>query len=358
MNPTVVVNLDAISFNASEIKKMCAQRGMEVDAVLKGVCGDPTIACAVIDGGITSFMDSRLKNIIRMRKAGITERIGLLRIPMMSELEMMIEYCDWALVSMPEVIRQIEEKCKIEGKDFEILLMTDLGDLREGVLPEQISETAEVIKQCKYVKCIGLGTNLGCFGGVLPSQENMGQLITLATELRTLLGAEKWLISAGGSQVYYDMAWPGPQTIPNGITHIRPGGALLRGMCQGNDIPGLRQDTMCIEAEFVEIAKKPSKPYGNIGVDAFGKVPSFEDRGDRLRAILALGRQDVVIEELEPICNGIEILGGSSDHMIVDIEDMVEKPELGDTEYFAFTRYGAMLQAFTSEFVDRDYIRD
>lgn len=358
MYPEIVVNLDAISFNSSEISRVCAARGVAVDAVLKGVCGDPAIAGAVMDGGISSFMDSRMKNIIRMREAGIKARMGLLRIPMASELDLMLEYCDWALVSMPRIIELIDQKCGESGKTFEVLLMADLGDLREGILAEQIPEAAEVLKKCKYVTCTGLGTNLGCFGGVLPSKDKMEELISLANDLRAYLNAEKWLISAGGSQIFHDMTLSGTEVIPEGITHIRPGGVLLRGMCQQSEVPGLRSDTMHIAAEYIEIIVKPSKPFGNIGVDAFGKIRRFDDRGNRRRAIVALGRQDVVIEDLKPQRQGIEILGASSDHMILDVEMLPEAPRPGEAEKFNFTRYGGMLQAFTSGFAEKRYIRD
>lgn len=358
MHPEIFVNLDAISFNSSEILRTCAARGVAVDAVLKGVCGDPAIARAVMEGGIASFMDSRMKNIVRMKASGISARMGLLRIPMISELDLMLEHCDWALVSMPRTIRLIDQKCRNSGKKFEVLLMADLGDLREGILPGQIPEAAEALKECKGVTCIGLGTNLGCFGGVLPSREKMEELISLANELRAYLNAEKWLISAGGTQVFHNMTLFGTEVIPEGITHIRPGGALLRGMSQQNEIQGLRKDTMNIAAEYIEIITKPSKPSGDIDVDAFGKIPYFDDRGKRKRAIVALGRQDVVIEDLKPLRGGIEILGGSSDHMILDVEALREAPELGEIETFSFVRYGGMLQAFTSEFVGKRYIRD
>ena len=356
--PAVYVNLDAISSNSMEILRYCRARGVHVDAVLKGVCGDPVIARAVIEGGIESFMDSRMRNIVRMKRAGIDARMGLLRIPTLGELDLMLSHCDWALVSMPEMIAAIEEKCREAKKSFEIVLMTDIGDLREGILPEHIPQAAEILARCSYVTCVGLGTNLGCFGGILPSVENMVQLIALAEQLRSYLEPERWLVSAGGSQVYYDMVRYGEERIPIGITHIRPGGVLLRGRCMDNDVPTLRQDTMRLDAEYCEIAVKPSKPYGNIGTDAFGNVPCFLDRGPRTRGIVALGRQDALIEDLEPLRAGVEILGASSDHMILDLENLVEKPRLGDTESFTFRRYGAMLQVFTSEYTEKIYVRD
>ena len=93
-------------------------------------------------------------------------------------------------------------------------------------------------------------------------------------------------------------------------------------------------------------------PIGDTGQDAFGNEPEFEDRGIRKRAILNLGRQDVVIEGLEPIDPGIIVLGGSSDHAILDVSDAHTPLKLGDEVAF-YPGYGATLAAATSEYVKK-----
>ena len=96
-------------------------------------------------------------------------------------------------------------------------------------------------------------------------------------------------------------------------------------------------------------------PTGKIGKDAFGNTPVFEDKGIRLRAILAIGRQDVDPENLIPLVDGMEILGGSSDHLLVDVTDTKEKHYIGEKISFGL-KYGAILRLMTSEYVEKSTV--
>jgi len=355
-NPHLRINLDAITYNASMVRKICTARGIWADSVVKCVCGDIQISNAIIEGGIHSLMDSRMKNIVRLRGDGIKCPLGLLRIPMLSELSSVVSYADWSLISMPETINELEKICSLEKKEFKVLLMIDIGDLREGIWPDRIYETADVFRKCKWISCIGAGTNFGCFGGVMPSEKNLSMLVKFAMELRRDLGKEEWLISGGGTNLFYPMVNGEIKTV--GINHLRIGGAMLRGKCGTEDIKGLRQDTVFLSAEYVEIEKKPSQPIGHIGIDAFGKVPHFEDRGMRYRGVAALGKQDVIPEDITPLVEGISVLGASSDHLVLDVEEASPRPKVGDNLIFSFRGYGGMLQAFNSDYVERHYVRD
>ena len=93
-----------------------------------------------------------------------------------------------------------------------------------------------------------------------------------------------------------------------------------------------------------------------IGQDAFGGTPTFVDRGVRMRAICNLGRQDVVVDGIEPEDPGIIVLGGSSDHLILDVEDARNPVKLGDEITF-YPGYGALLALSTSPYVQKVVIK-
>ncbi len=355
-NPHLTINLDAITYNASKVREICHARGIRADSVVKCVCGDIKIAEAILEGGIYSLMDSRMKNIAAFRKAGIKAPLGLLRIPMLSELTEMLSYADWSLISMAETIIELEKLCASRKREFDVLLMTDIGDLREGIWPDRIGEMADLFRKCVWVRCVGAGTNLGCFGGVMPSEENLKMLVRISSELERTIERKDWLTSGGGTNLFYAML--NSDITPPEINHLRIGGALLRGQCGTDVIKELRQDAFILTAEYVEIARKPSKPVGPIGTDAFGKVPHFEDRGMRYRAIAAVGKQDVIPEDLTPLTRGVTVLGASSDHLVLDIDDADPRPEMGERLDFSFRRYGGLLQAFNSDYIERVYVRD
>ncbi len=353
MNPRLWINLEAIRHNASAAVHISERRGIYIDSVVKGVCADLRVVKAILEGGISSLMDSRLQNLQKLRAGSIGCRLGLLRIPMLSEIQALVETADWCLVSMKEAVLALEESCKRLGKNFEVLLMIDLGDLREGVWPHRIGEFIQLFRSLKRVRCTGVGTNLGCFGGVLPSKENMDHLVRLGLQVKEELRADRWYISPGGTRILFDIL--NSDFIPPEINHLRVGGGLLRGMCGKETLSGFRQDTMRLEAELIEVYSKPTIPIGEIARDAFGNIPHFEDLGVRKRGIVAIGRQDVTPFDLEPLEEGVKILGASSDHLVLDIHDSKRCPGIGETVPFGFARYGAVLFAFNSDYVEKIY---
>ena len=93
----------------------------------------------------------------------------------------------------------------------------------------------------------------------------------------------------------------------------------------------LHQQTFILKAQVIEIKDKPSYPIGESCIDAFGHLPVYTDRGIRKRAILAVGRQDFGMhDKLIPLLDGVEIIGSSSDHLIIDTENCKEKINVGD----------------------------
>ncbi len=139
--------------------------------------------------------------------------------------------------------------------------------------------------------------------------------------------------------------------MPEGVTNLRIGESILLGTdtAHGGPLAGLRQDVFTLEAKLVEVQRKPSRPVGESSINAFGEKVDFEDKGDMIRGICAIGRQDVDID-------GVEILGGSSDHLLVDLTRCPDA-RVGDKLTFA-PSYGALLRLYTSPFVDRVYFSE
>jgi predicted amino acid racemase len=206
----------------------------------------------------------------------------------------------------------------------------------------------------KGVRLDGIGANFGCFGGVMPEYDNLHILVELAKKIKSIYGIDLTIISGGNSFTYTTMV---EGQCPKEINHFRLGDILLTGYDTRlmEMVPGAEEDAIVLLCEIVEILDKPSKPIGRIEKDAFGNIPYFEDRGIRKRAIFAVGRQDIRIEEVFPLEKGMEILGASSDHMIVDVTDHKGDLKVGSIVPFRLT-YGALLAAFTSEYVEKTFI--
>ena len=352
--PRTVIFRERILENTRRIVGLCRRFNVSVTGVTKGICAHPRIVSAMLEGGCSRLADSRIENIARLRDCAPAVPLLLLRIPMPSEIPLVVAGADCCVVSMNETIYLIQRECERMRRDFPVMLMFDLGDLREGFWPDETESVAHTLLECPRVRPTAVGTNFGCFGGTVPSAEALRQLLDIRDRLQALVNSPVEIVS-GGSTSSLELLERG--ILPEGITDLRIGEGILLGsdVTRMRRIPYLSGTTMILEAEIVEVRRKPSVPLGEIAYDAFGHIPCFEDRGSRLRAIAAVGKQDVDIEGLDPIDHGVAILGASSDHLILDVDDMTVPPSIGETVRFAL-RYSAMLDLATSPYVPLDIL--
>ena len=179
----------------------------------------------------------------------------------------------------------------------------------------------------------------------------MEELSEIADALENKFQINLEVISGGNSA---NFEWYDSAKSVGRINNIRLGESILLGRetLQRNVITGLFANAFNLIAEVIESKDKPSLPYGEIGQDAFGNIPVFEDRGVHRRVILALGRQDILMTHLT-LNNNSTILGSSSDHIILENKDC--DLVVGDEVSFALD-YGGLLSAMTSPFVQKQYI--
>ena len=350
--PRVTIDLDIIERNARAVTEACARYGVSVFGVTKGTCGTPQVAAAMLRGGAFGIGESRFENIQRLRHSGLTCRILLLRSPPLSRVDETVTGADISLNSELAVIEKLSRMAVRRSRVHDIILMVDLGDLREGIWPDDLLPTVAHIVQLPGVRLVGLGTNLTCFGAVLPSEKNMSELAGYAAAVAAEFGVAKTYVSGGNSS---SLPFLLEGRMPPGVNNLRIGESILQG---GRDTffdqpwEELDRNAFRLEGELLEVKVKPSLPIGDTDVDAFGGHPVFVDRGDRLRGILNLGREDVVVDALTPQTAGVEVLGASSDHLILDVTDMSPPPRVGDALRFHMG-YAALLAAMTSEYVEK-----
>ena len=347
--PVITVDLKKIEDNARVIVDFCGEHDIDVIGVSKVTCGMPSVAKAMISGGVTGIGESRIENINRLRASGINHPVTLLRIPPLSGVDEIVNSVDISLNSELSVIKELSRAADKKGKVHGVILMLDLGDLREGIWPDDLLKTAAETVQLPGVKLAGLGTNLTCYGGVLPSGKNMQMLVDHAHRIEDSLGIRLDIIS-GGNSSSLDLVRQGK--MPKEINQLRIGEAILLGRetAYGKTWPGTSFDAFTLEAELIEIKKKPSIPIGETGMDAFGGKPVFKDKGKMVRGILNIGREDVDIEGLTTLKRDLSIIGASSDHLLLNITETGGKLQLGDKIGFTLN-YGALLAGMTSAYV-------
>lgn len=345
---TVAVDLGAIRANAERV--VSALGGRQVVGVTKVTCGDPDVARAMLDGGCTAIGDSRLENLGRLRGAGVRAPFWLLRATVPAAADDVVRFADVSLQSEVATLAALDTAARRAGRRHAVVAMVDLGDLREGMMPDDLPRFVDASRGLEAVEIVGIGTSLTCFGGVVPDAENLWRLVGLAHDAEQALGRR--LVVSGGMSSSLDALIAGE--LPDRVDNLRIGESIILGVSTVTRTPilGLSTDAVTLEAPVIEVARKPSVPRGRIAQDAFGHTPTFVDRGERMRAICAIGRQDVVPEGLTPLEDGVEIVGASSDHLVCDIEEMRVPPSVGAALRFR-PNYAATLALFTSPYTEK-----
>lgn len=354
--PRLEIYPKRIEANARSIIELCHSNGIKVACVTKVSCAHPRVVQALESAGADMLADSRLENLKAIKQTGTHLPLMLLRIPTPSRAEETVNYADISLTSSIESTRVLSAAAEKIEVNHQVILMVDVGDLREGIWPDRVMKTAKEITSLPNLELVGLGTNLACYGGVIPTTDKMQMLIDLRHECRSVTGLPLPILCGGNSANLPLLSSGG---MPHEINLLRIGETILlgRNVIDRSAWPETRQDTFRLVAEVVELERKPSIPVGQRGQDAFGGTPQFVDRGIRQRAICNIGRQDIVVDNLEPQDSGMIILGGSSDHLIVDVEDSSSPIQPG-TEIGFYPGYGALLAASTSHYVQKTVVEE
>jgi predicted amino acid racemase len=354
MYPQLVIDLKKIENNLDKISKMVKSVDCSLMIVTKGYCADNEIYKILEASDIDFLADSRVQNLKKYE--GTKKQRVLLRLPMGSEAEEVVHYADLSLNSEISTIIKLDVAARKQNKIHNILLMIDLGDLREGIFyknEEEIFNAVEEILKLKNIKLHGIGVNLTCYGAVIPKNENLSILVDIAEKIESKYNIKLDMISGGNSSSVHLI---NKNQLPKRINNLRIGEAFLLGdeTAYSQMIDGLYDDAFVLRAEIIELKEKQSVPIGETGVDAFGNRPVYEDRGIIKRAIIAVGRQDVDSDNLHPIDSKIDILGASSDHLILDVSKSDKRYKVGDIIEFKLS-YSSLLRATTSEYVSKTY---
>ncbi len=350
--PKLIVNSNIIYKNSRIINDLCSGYGVTTTAVIKGFDGKSSLSKKMYDGGCAHVGSSRVRHLKKISKKFPHVPLMLIRIPMLSEVKDVVKYCDYSLNSEKKTLKKIDKECAKTMKKHKVILMRDLGDLREGVFTrdELVKLALFAENELKFVELAGIGTNLSCYGSIKPTQTNLSELAEDAKIIESLIGRRLEIVS-GGATTTLPLVLEGK--LPKEINHLRLGESIINTqdlpLYWDTHIEGLSKDSFVLQAEIIEINKKPTYPIGELSIDAFGNVGCYEDRGIRKRAIVALGNFDVGdVSKLIPKDSKIKVVGGSSDHTILDIEDCDTKYKLGDVVSFNLL-YQAMVNACTSK---------
>jgi predicted amino acid racemase len=359
--PRIEIDLGAIEDNAKALVTRLGERGIGVTGVTKATLGSPDVAKAMLRGGVKRIGDSRLENLEALAAAGVREPLVLLRSPTPEQADRTVAVATVSLVSELEVALALSAAAGRIARNHGIVLMVELGDLREGVMVADVLDVARRISRMPHLTLVGIGANLACRSGVIPGDDQMRELSAQATVLSTRLGMPLPFVSGGNSA---NLSWALGRGHVGAITDLRLGEAILLGVDPLTRTPleGLRTDAFAVVGAVIESREKPVTPWGVTAQSAFGLpapaalgsplargVPPRaqpRDRSTQVQTLVALGRQDIDPEGLTAPA-GVTVLAASSDHLVLETSAVLAP----GTELRFGVDYSALLRAMTSPFV-------
>lgn len=313
--PRIEVDLGKIRRNTQTLVARLGPRGIGVTGVTKAVCGHPAIAQAMLDGGAVGLADSRVNNVQKLRAAGMAGPITLIRTPMLSQIDQVVQSCDLSYNTEISVISALATAAIRNGSVHGIVLMVEMGDQRDGILPENLAGISQQVMQMPGLALKGIGTNFACLSGLAPTASQMAAFCDLANEIEGVCGPYLKIVSGGNSA---NLPWALGEHATGRINDLRLGEAILLGVepVNGGQIDGMHTDAFTLVAEVIETDAKPP-PFPIALIDPTRqRLRVVTPSGASARMILAMGHQDTDIPGLSmPV--GSTLIGATSDHLII-----------------------------------------
>lgn len=358
--PVLEINLSKLYNNTKIVTEICSERGISVAGIVKGFGGLIEGAQQMVKGGCIQIGSSRIEQLKDIKDSDDSIPLLLVRIPMACEIEDVVRCSDICLISEKDTLIRLNNEAKKQNKIYKVILMYDLGDLREGVFTrkELIDMSLFIENDLDNIYLEGIGSNLSCYGSIAPTFENLTELSEVAELVEDKLNRKLNIVSGGATTTLPLLIKGG---VPNKINHLRLGESIINTqdlpLYWDCNIKGLDPDLFILKAQIVELNEKPTHPIGKLMVNAFGEYGQYEDKGIRKRCIVALGNQDVGdCFKIIPKDKDISILGASSDHTILDINDCKKQYKVGDIIEFNVL-YQAMLFSSLSKYVHKKFVK-
>jgi len=363
--PVLEINLKKLKYNAKMEFDYLHKYGIDVMGVNKVFNGTPETALAIVESGYTVVAEAVTANLKKIKDIPCEK--ALLRSPGLSEIPDVITYADISLVAEAETIKALSKEAVKQNRLHKALLMIDMGDIREGIWyenREEIETALELILDLPGLEVYGLGTNFGCYGTILPTPENTMAFIELARQLEKKFDIKFKYLSGGNCTSYHLVA---QGIMPKEINQLRIGAQhlfgieyveekYLEGYCHSSkDVKNYASDSYILKCEIIELRDKPTVPVGELGLDSFMKTKTFNDRGIRRQAVIALGFQDVSFENIHPADDRIQVDGQTSNHTIIDLGDTGNDYRLGDIIDFEID-YTALMTICNSANISKIFI--
>jgi ornithine racemase len=356
----ITLNTTKLKENYNHLDKVFKQHNIEWSIVAKMLCGNKKYLEQLILGlGIKQVCDSRIANLKIIKSISPEIETVFIKPPPKRSAARVVEFADVSFNTEFETIKILSQAAVQQNKLHKIVIMIELGELREGVMREQFMEFYSKVFELPNIQVAGIGTNLTCMYGVLPNHDKLIQLCLYKQLVEAKFNKQIPYIS-GGSSVTIPLIDKG--LLPVGINHFRVGETLFLGTDVYNSQPydHMHNDVFKLYAEIIELNEKPTIPNGELGQNLMGHVATFDESlsgTSSYRAIVDVGLLDVEEGHIKPVMPDMQIAGASSDMIVMDLGDNPRKLKVGDMVEFSLD-YMGILRLMNSDYIDKRFEGD
>jgi len=346
-----------LQHNYAFLENLFKKHKIEWGVVSKLLCGNRLYLKELLLLGVREILDSRISNLRTIKNLAPDVETVYIKPPARRVIKSLVKYADASFNTELETIRLISEEAGRQNKIHKVIIMIEMGDLREGVLGERLMDFYGSVFKLPNIEVSGIGTNLNCLSGVMPSHDKLIQLSLYEQLIEAKFNRKiNWV--TGGSSVTIPLLLK--KMVPVGVNHFRIGETLFTGknLISGKTLKGMKADVFRLYAEIIELSKKPLVPTGELGKNVAGEEIEINESDygkSSFRAILDLGLLDIDISHLFPVDQKIQFYGASSDMIVVDLGENRQKYKPGDLIPFG-ADYMGLLNLMNSDYIEKKIV--
>ncbi|MHA6247825.1 alanine racemase [Pontibacter sp. CAU 1760] len=348
---------EKLKHNYRHLNQVFEKHQIDWGVVTKLLCGNELLLQEVLALGVREIHDSRVSNLKAIKKIAPDVQTVYIKPSPKKSIPEIVQYADVSFETELETIRMLSEESLKQEKTHKIIIMVEMGDLREGVMGDELIDFYDNVFHLPGISVIGLGANFNCLHGVMPTKDKLVQLslykqLIEATFNKTI----PWV--SGGTSVTIPLLFS--HQLPKGINHFRVGEALFFGLnlFTGETFEGMLDDVFELETEIIELTEKPMVPSGllaeNPSGDSYEVDESLYGKTSH-RAILDVGLLDVNPKFLLSKNEEFSVIGASSDMLVVELGDNAQNYKVGDSLRFTL-RYMGALSLLNSRYVNKEVV--
>lgn len=350
----IEMHREKLKENFEHLDNLFHENNIEWGVVSKLLCGNKIYLKELLSLGIREIHDSRISNLKAIKQLDSSVQTVYIKPAAKRSIRSLVKWADVSFNTEYSTIKMISDEAVRQDKEHKIILMIEMGDLREGVLGERLIDFYARIFELPKIDIIGIGANLNCLNGVMPTHDKLIQL-SLYKQLIEVKFNKKIRWVSGGSSVTIPMIFK--KLIPAGVNHFRVGETLYNGknLITDKTIKGMHPDVFKLYAEIIELTEKPKVPTGEFGTNVAGDAPEIKesDYGKKsYRAILDIGLLDIDTRYIYPEKKNVNIEGASSDMIVLDLGRNRAKWKVGDIVGFKMD-YMGILGILNSDYIQK-----